>query len=402
MATYEYISPDGVIVPDTADIKSGTEQEWKDVFGEDLDVSDETPQGMMIGQEVAVRSEMVANNAALANQVNPNVAGGIFLDDLWALTGGKRRTATYTTIYNVDLSGAPGAIIPSGSRRMTTNGDVFELISTVVLDSVTGMATGTFQALEAGPVVAPADSLTVPVAGYTSIGWETSSNPQPGITGTSAQSDISARRERKETLALQGRSIAEAVYSNVRALTEVLSLAFRENTADSTQVIDGITLVEHSVWACVDGGTDIDVATALYEAKTAGAAWNGVQEVTVTDRYSGQTSVVKFDRPTAVPVMVRFTLSAVGNITDPSGTVRTAVLAYVNGSTDEEGFKLGTDVSPFELAAAANLGAPGMFITKVEVAPQSVNPQWTTSTLTIGLNQKATLTADNIIVVVPQ
>lgn len=401
MATYEYISPDGVIVPDTADIKSGTEQEWKDVFGDDLDVNDETPQGMMIGQEVAVRSEMVANNAGLANQINPNVAGGIFLDDLWALTGGKRRAAIYTTIYNVQLSGAPGAIIPSGSRRSTTAGDTFELISTVVLDSTTGTATGTFRALEPGAVPAAANTLTVPVLSYTSVGWETSNNPQAGIQGTDAQSDIQARRERKETLALQGRSIAEAVYSNVRALDGVLSLSFRENTSDETQTIDGIELVGHSVWACVDGGEDDAVAAALYRAKTAGAAWNGEQAVQVTDEFSGQVSTVLFDRPTAVPIMARFTLSSVGNVSDPSGTVRTAVLAYVNGETDEEGFKTGTDVSPFELAAAANLGAPGMFITKVEVALKASSPAWQTATLEIGLDQKATLDESDILVTVP-
>lgn len=398
---YKYVSPAGVIVPDTADIKLQTQAEWKEAIGQDLDVNDETPQGIMIGQEVAVRSEMVANNAAIANQINPNVAGGIFLDDIWAFTGGKRRQATYSTVYNVVLTGSPGAIIPSGSRRATsTGGDIFELIDTAVLGA-DGRVTATFQALEPGPVAVPAGSLTVPVDGYTSVGWETSSNPQAGVQGLAEQSDIQARRERKQTLALQGRSIAEAVFSNVRALPQALSLSFRENVEDTTQVIDGITLVAHSVWACVDGGEDIDVATALYEAKTAGANWNGGITVPVTDPYSGQVSQVKFDRPTAVPVMVRFTLSATGNVTDPSGTIRTAVLAYANGQTDEAGFMLGEDVSPFELAAAANLAAPGMFIKKVEVALKSTSPAWQVATLEIGLNQKPTIEASDILVVVP-
>lgn len=400
MAEYKYVSPDGVIVPDTADIKSETQAEWKEIYGQDLDVNDETPQGMMIGQEVAVRSEMVANNAAVANQINPNIAGGVFLDDIWSFTGGKRRQATYSTIYNVNLTGSPGAIIPSGSRRATTSGAIFELIDTTVLGA-NGQATGIFQALEAGPVAAAAGTLTVPVEGYTSVGWETSNNPQAALQGLSEQSDIQARRERKQTLALQGRSIAEAVFSNVRALPEVSSLSFRENVEDTTQVIDGITLVAHSVWACVDGGEDIDVATALYEAKTGGANWNGAVAVQVTDPYSGQKPTIKFDRPVAVPVMVRFTLSATGNVTDPSGTIRAAVLAYANGQTDEAGFTLGEDVSPFELAAAANLAAPGMFIKKVEVAPRSITPAWQVATIEIALNQKPTLDASDILVVVP-
>jgi len=398
MADYKYLTPDGVIIPDTAELKSATQAEWKEVLGEDLDVNDETPQGMLIGQETAVRAEVVANNAAVANQINPDIAGGVFLDDIWSFTGGRRREATYTTVYNVILTGSPGAIIPSGSRRATTTGgDIFELIDTVMLGD-TGTVTGTFQALEEGPISAPAGSLTVPVEGYTAVGWETSSNPQPGLQGLASQSDIQARRERKQTLALQGRSISEAVFSNVRALPQVLSLSFRENVENTTQVIDGITLVAHSVWACVDGGEDTDVAGALYRSKTAGANWNGAVTVTVQDPFSGQASTVKFDRPTAVPVMARFTVSTGGGISDPLALIRSAVMAYALGQTDEQGFVLGEDVSPFELAAAGNLAASGIFIRNVEVALQDIAPAWQNSPIAIRLNQKATITESNILV----
>ena len=94
MATYEYVSPEGVIVPDTSEILKTTETEWKDTLGQDISVEEQTPQGVLIASDVAVRSEVAAGNAALANQFNPNYAGGIFLDDIWALTGGKRREAT--------------------------------------------------------------------------------------------------------------------------------------------------------------------------------------------------------------------------------------------------------------------------------------------------------------------
>lgn len=401
MAIVKYITPDGAIVPDTADIKIQTQQEWKDTFGEDLPLADETPQGMMIGQETAVRSEVVANNAVLANQINPNIAGGVFLDDIWALTGGKRRQATFTTVYNVVLGGVADVTIPSGSRRaLASNPDaLFELISTVQLDAA-GKGLGTFQAVDQGAIAAPANDLTVPVPGYTSVGWETSNNPEPGIIGRSSQSDLSARRERKQTLALQGRSTAEAVYSNVRALPEVNSLSFRENVENFTQVIDGISLVEHSVWACVDGGSDADVAAALYRSKSGGANWNGAVSVALQDPISGQRSTVKFDRPAAVPVMARFTVSAGNGTGDPVALIRSAVIAYSLGQTDEEGFVLGEDVSPFELAAAANLSAPGIFIRNVEVAFLNAVPAWQSASIPIGLNQKATISPGNILVTI--
>lgn len=398
---YEYISPQGVIVPDTSEIKTQTENEWKAVWGEDLDVSPETPQGVMIASDVAVRSEVAANNANLANQINPNYSGGVFLDDIWALTGGRRRDASYTIVDGVVLGGFPGVTIPSGSRRATTEGNLFELLSTVTLDSL-GVGVGIFQAIDPGPVACLAHTLTVPVQGYTAIGWESSDNPSSGFLGTDEQSDLSAKQERRETLALQGRSLPEAVFSRVRAIRGVLSMSFRENFDEVDQVIDGINLVKKSIWVCVDGGSDQDIAEALYKSKSGGCAYNGAVTINYVEPIFHQKHVVKIDRPTTVPVMAKVTGRVIGNVTgDPEALIKQAILDYASGasSNGEVGFTLGTDVSPFELSSAVNYQVPGVFISKVEIAPQDVAPVWTVTTLDIGLKQKATITSADIQVV---
>lgn len=402
MATYKYVSPEGVIVPDTSSILKDTNGEWTGVFGEGLNVNEETPQGVIIAGDVLVRSEVVANNAALANQINPNYAGGIFLDDLWALTGGKRRSSSYSLVDGVELRGIPGVSIASGTRRRTTSGNLFQLIDLVQLDN-TGYGVGRFQSIDPGPVECLANTLTVPVVGYTPPGLESTTNPQAGTPGTLEQTDLSAKQERRQTLALQGRSISEAMMSHVRALSGVKSISFRENTSDSTQVIDGITLVEHSVWICVDGGIDQDIADMAYSQKTAGGAWNGSVSVPVKDPYSGQSSTVKFDHPTAKPIMVRVTASVEGTLTsDPEGIIKSAILQYSLGQSTngEPGFVLGEDVSPFELAAAVNYSAPVIYVRKVEIAPKAVSPVWTVITMDIGLKEKATISLDDILVVI--
>lgn len=402
MATYKYLSPEGVIVPDTSAILDETNQEWKDVFGQDLDVNPETPQGVLIASDVAVRSEVVANNAAVANQINPNYAGGVFLDDIWAFMGGKRRAATYTLVENVTLTGIPGVVIPSGSRRATTSGDVFQLLTTVQLDNSTGKSVGIFQALEPGAIPCAAHTLTVPVQGYTSVGWETSDNPNAGAVGRETQSDLSAKQERVQTLGLQGRSVADAVYANVRALDGVKSISFRENYTNASLTVDGITLVANSVWVCVDGGVDADIAAALYRSKTGGGNWNGAVTVTYVEPRFGQSFPVKFDRPTAKPITTRVSYTVVGSISgDPVTLIKQAVVDYANGLLEngEEGFVLGEDVSPFEIAAAVNYRVPGLFISKVEIADQATTPTWTVVTKAIGLKEKATIDLDHVLAV---
>lgn len=406
MESYKYLTPDGVIVPDTSAILTEAETEFKDVMGQDVPTDEETPQGVLIASDVAVRSEVVANNAALANQINPNYAGGIFLDDIWAFTGGKRRASTYTLVDNVTMKGTPGVRIPSGARRKTTAGDVFQLVSSVILDA-NGTGYGQFQALEAGPIPCPVHSLTVPVQGYTAIGWETSTNDEAGIIGTNKQSDLSAKQERKQTLALNGRSLSEAVYSRVRAVDGVRSLSFRENYEDTQKVIDGITLVKNSIWVCVDGGLDADIFDALYRTKTGGTGYNGAVVTTAyKDPFSGQKMTIKFDRPTAKPLLVRVTADVVGtSVTNPEGLIKQAVVDYANGLLEngEPGFVLGEDISPYELASAVNYRAAGaIFVRKVEIANQVAtgSPTWSTDTMAIGLKEKGSVDLDSVTAVI--
>lgn len=403
MAAYKYLSPDGVIVPDTSEILTEAKNEFGDVMGQDVPTDEETPQGVLIASDVAVRSEIVANNAAVANQINPNYAGGIFFDDIWAFTGGKRRPATYTLVDNVKLTGTPGVSIPSGARRRTTAGDTFQLLSSVILDA-NGVGYGQFQALESGPVPCPANSLTVPVQGYTSVGWETSTNEEAGTIGTKEQSDLSAKQERKQTLALNGRSLSEAVYSRVRAIDGVRSISFRENFTDTQQTIDGIILVKNSIWVCVDGGTDADIFDALYRSKTGGAGFNGaVSTTTYQDPFSGQKMTIKFDRPVAKPIKVRVSYTVNGTLSaNPEALIKQAIVDYGAGvlGNDEQGFVLGEDVSPFELAAAVNYRAGGaIFVSKVEIADDVSSPVWSVATKAIGLKEKATVDLNSVLAV---
>lgn len=398
---YKYISPSGVIVPDTSEILAETNQEWKDVFGQDLDVNPETPQGIYIASDVAVRSEVAANNAALANQINPMFTGGIFLDDIWALTGGKRRKQTYTLVEGVELHGIPGVVVPPGSRRATAAGDLFELLSTVVLDS-TGKGIGVFQALNAGPIPCGANTLTEPVRGYTSVGWETSTNPQAGVIGRDRQSDLSAKQERRQTLALQGRSLPEAVYSRVRALEGVRSMQFLENYDDVDKTISGIQLRKNSIWVCVDGGKDADIAEALYKSKNGGTGYNGAVSVVYREPFFNQPNTIKFDRPTAKPIMAKITGRIIGSVSgNPEAIIKQAVVDYADGLLDngEVGFVVGMDISPYEVGAAVNYVIPQILITKVELADKAVTPTWGVNTISIALNEKGGIDLDSVLVV---
>lgn len=393
MADYQYITSQGVIVPDTAAIRADVEAEWRAAFGEDLVTTPETPQGVIITLQTEERDAIARNNAALANQINPDIAGGVFLDALLSFTGGVRRAATRSTLAGVVFSGVPGTNIPAGSQAIVSGtGEVFATDNPLVIGAG-GTVTGSMTAVNSG-------AIQVPIAGLDTVasavlGWETVTNPASAVPGAPEQSDVAARALRRQTLAMQTVSTTEAIVSRVMAIPEVRSMSFRENVAATTQTIDGISMVAHSIYACVQGGSNAAVARALYDTKTVGAAYNGVTTVNVTDPFSGQITPVKFDRPTEIPILVRVTVR--NTPLDVQTLVRDAIMDYVNGDLEGGmGLTVGTNVYPFEFSGACNQIEPSIVVTNVELSTDGTT--WSSAPLSVALDEVATLQRSSITV----
>jgi hypothetical protein len=397
--SFDYIESTGIIVPDTSDIKTEIEGEYQTAFGADIALGSDTPQGKLIAAETTSRTRVAQLMAMLANMMNPNQAGGVFLDAICSFLGLEREAATFTVVPNVAVTGNPNFIMQAGQMQAVgdTSGAFFVNTRSIQFDG-SGNATVDFQCQTAGPIECPINDLKIATQ---VLGWETISNASPGAPGIDQQSDVSLRAVRNNTLAKQGISTVEAQISDLYATPGVLSVAYRENIADTAQTIDGIVMVAHSVWACVDGGADADVALSLLTNKTDGANWNGATEVDVVDQFSGQTYTVKFDRPTVIPVLVRVTMRQGTSTADLPTSVPQAVVDYAGGKIDgSSGFVVGAQVSPFEIAAAVANELPGAFVAKVEVAEAGPSPVYQTTELAITLLEKASVTANQVNVIV--
>lgn len=506
---YNYIVSTGIIIPDTSQILGNVQQQYKTVFGADLIVTPDTPQGVLITAQALAETAVVNNNATLANQVNPTLAGGVSLDAIMALTlPSGRAAATPTVVSAVALTGVAGTVISAGAQTKTSDGDIFATLSLVTLDG-SGNAIVDFASIVNGAIPCPAHALNTIVTNV--LGWETVDNDNAGVLGSTTQSDQAARALRSNTLGFQGVALPVAITSSLYAVSGVESLTFLENynsspmgmlikitngttlsgkifglttignivvgttamtfieslqnlpipnpwpiakystTANvtlsglSTQgggdwggsmtggdivltnnqtagaenglwVVaagawarqaynvasstilgsnDGISMKANSIYNCIDGGSDANIASSLLENKSSGCAWNGNTAVNVVEPASGQVYGVLFDRPTAVPVVIKVTTSN-GN----SGNIIQAVLDYANGLINNlSGFVVGNDVSPFEISGAIMSLYPSYFISKVEVSLQS-SISYSTTTIPIAVNQIATTQQSYITVVI--
>ena len=399
---YTYISTTGVIVTDTGAILDEVTAEYQQAFGADLVTTPNTPQGVLIVAETAARSAVADNNAALANQINPNVAGGVFLDAIGALTGTFRTPASPSTV-TATFTGVSGTIIPQGSQVSdSVYQNVFESTATVTI--VGGTASVLMQSVVDGQIVAGAGTLTQILSNVP--GWETCTNADAAVLGTATQSDEQFRNTRRVELFAQGASTAGAIISALYQVPGVTSLSFLENVAATTQTIEGVVMVSHSIYACVNGGTDLAVATAMQSKKSAGASYNnGASAINVSQNvvvpYSGQTITVLFDRPDVIVIGVAITVSVVQSVQNPVSTVQQAILNYANGLLEgQAGLVVGANVSPWEIGGAVTAQYPGIYVQSLQVKNITASGSYQYTEIAISPWQIANIVAGNIIVTV--
>lgn len=399
---YQYLTPQGVIVPDTADIQTSVNEIYEEALGADIDLDPETPQGSLAAVDVNAFAAVVANNAAVANQINPNISGGIFLQSICALTGVDVPEASPTLILGVSVAGQPNVPIPAGSIAGTLDsnnqptGDQFRTTEQVTLGP-DGTATVDLESVEDGPIACPQGSLRKIVSDV--LGWETVNNSATGTLGTLAPSDVQLRQARNNKLALQGSALSEAITSAVNDVPGVLGpCAFRQNDEKFDQTIDGIFLKANSIWVCAQGGADVDVANAIRIAKSGGCAYNGAVTIYITDPASGQLCPVSFDRPTAIPIICQITC-VLPNTTFTAADVQQALLDYGAGLINgQAGFVSGQPVSPWDMASGPTTEIPGIQIKNLQVGLKS-GGGLSTSAINMGLNQIPSLALSDITVI---
>ena len=399
---YDFITTTGVIVPQTGDLLAQVQAEWQAIFGADLVVDGNTPQGLLINAETLARANVLQTIATIANQLNPNLAGGIYFDAIWALTGGQRTAQSYSMV-SVNVTGVPTTLIPT-SAAASYNGYTFNPVASITLDS-TGNGNGIFICQTPGAIAVPANGLTTIESGV--LGWETITNPTAGTLGASTQSDQSAHIQRNQTLALQGIAWAEAIQSALLspfANTGVTSLYAIDNPLDTSVTIDTITLLPHSIYVCVAGGSgstfEQTVATILLDKKSCGANWNGSTTVNITDPVSSISYPVSFDIATQIPILTKVYVNASNAVVNITAAVTQAILDYAAGLLPgRPGFVVNASVSCFELAGAINSEVPQIFITNVETTLASLI-DYSNAEIPIAINQIATINASGIVVVI--
>ena len=111
-----YVTSNGLVIPDYANIVSDLETDFKEVFGNTIDVSAQST----FGQIIAIFAKYISNNFLMAQEIytnrNPKEAEGLSLDYIVSENAIVRLDATPTKITNAILYGDSGTLVLAGKR----------------------------------------------------------------------------------------------------------------------------------------------------------------------------------------------------------------------------------------------------------------------------------------------
>lgn len=340
---------------------SELDSEMKSIFGDNFNVSPESPDGQVNG----VISESNANLWEAANKAydafNPSAATGVSLSNLVQLNGITRLPPTSSRV-SVTLTGTPGVTIPAGSLISTSDtNNQFETETSVLLDGA-GNGSVFASAVNTGAISALTGTLTVIDTPLT--GWSTVTNATDATEGTDEETDSDLRARRERSVARDAQAIIDAIFAGVANVEGVTSVTVLEN---DTNAVDANGLPPHSFHVIVVGGADSDIGDVIWLKKPAGILAFGSTTVAIFDSQNISHDI-SFSRPTEVDIFVEVTLSVDADYpATGDDQIKQAIVDYANGDlVAGRDFGLSEDVIISRLYTPIN-SVPGHSITALKI-----------------------------------
>ena len=365
MATYG-VTPTGFNRKPLNIILEERKAELKNIFGENLDLTAESPDGEIVGVYAEAEADIWEIAEACYNAFDPDSAVRDQLSVLMTLSGIERLEEAGGTMFQ-EFTGVSGTLILSGSLiklDSITGSDLqFETLTNITIPP-SGSIVAQIQCTTFGPIsvaIGTANVIETPVSG-----WASTTNVTEATGGTFEETDPAARSRRKRSVALSATNILDAIFANIANIDGVTGTVVLEN---KTGVTDANLTLPYSIHAIVEGGTDSQVATAIFQKLNGGCNMTGDVSVDIIDD-QGFPQPFLFSRPTAIPIFV------VINITVGSGypatgddLIKQAVVDYSAGEfpcSNTDGFGIGDDVINNELFIPATLATTGYKVNSVE------------------------------------
>jgi uncharacterized phage protein gp47/JayE len=283
----------GFMSPPELDIYAGAIADLSQAFGGNLNPDMSTPQGQMAMSWSAVIGAFNDLFVEYTNDVDPARSTGRMQDTIARIYFLTRHPAT-PTVVEATCSGLTGTFLPVGLFARATDGTIYTSLTSGTIPA-SGSINLQFAAVTNGPIACPPGTLT---SIYRSVtGWDSITNATAGEPGQLQESAADLEVRREATVAMNSVGLLPSVRGALLGgnVPGIVDAYVTENNLDTPQTIGGVSLVPHSIYVCVEGGTDADVAHAIWSKKGGGCNYNGNTTVTVEDTNSGYLTPPTYD-----------------------------------------------------------------------------------------------------------
>ena len=294
-------------------IYANMQAEWQEIMGGDVNFGSNTPDGQIL----QIFAQMCADYSEVAREIYnsffPNKVGATVQDERYAINGIFRKQGSYTiqsikitvnktvTLQGLDQTSEPYTL-------QSDNGEQWYLLDTTTITAANPVQTLSFRAKEKGnvqPAIGTITSQVTVVQGVISVNNEVA----PTSYGTEEGTDEAFAIRRERSVSNPSKNNITAIKGNILALDSVNQCEVYQYTpkySGDALVTDDMGIPVAGTWVIVDGGDGYSIANTIYENSSNNILKGSVTEDILT--VSGQTVTIKFDRPVAVPLYIKFNI----------------------------------------------------------------------------------------------
>ena len=339
----------------------------REQFGEDFNVSNTSNWYRLVGLPVSLLCvEKSQNIKDLEDRMSIYKATGTDLDDILSNFRFSRKQSSKATGTWTTSNSTPNTVVSIGALTVerATDGITYKNTNAVTINSL-GVGVFEIECETSGTIgncdIGEIDKITTPVSGISS-----GSNTDTLADGQDQETDLEYLSRYLEASSTEAYWNLDGIYSELLAVDGVTSAYVNCNREN---VVDSNGWLPHSRIYVVDGGTDKDIAEAIYRKTDRAIAENGTEEVTVTDIqgierivkfYRSKTQIVDF-KVTVLPERINITnivatiKSYIGNIGIGGLITQTNAIESVRSA----GYLTGTGIQSLEVRFA--LGGTGSY-----------------------------------------
>lgn len=303
------INENGLLIDEFSTIYNRLADKFKLIYGQDINLEQNSPDGQLLGIITNEIYDLQTLILHIYNSFDPDLAQGVELNKLLKLIAQTRRAST-KSIVDITIVANANVTLPADYTIIDENKNEWVINAETTLISGTNIIS--FNAVNFGAIEASANTINDVVTVFPEI--ISVNNALHAEVGRDEESDVLLRKRRNNLLSVNSNSTIAGVYSKLFLLDTVTDAVIYENATDTYDALKDLNA--HTLWCIIDGGSIDEITKIIATDKTIGTDLKG----TVSNNYveiflkadgttRALTHIVKFDRPTEIPLYIKLTVS---------------------------------------------------------------------------------------------